>query len=192
MCFLFGAFTKSEYTNLFFSVFAAVWATNIILSGIIEDEKSGWLVYCDILPHSRGRIVSAKYLISLFSVTVAALFQFAVNLLRGACSEAGIDLFIMLFVGYLITALSFPILFWLGASRGILVYYVLVALLGGSASIFQFSFHGLALEQISAIDQGVLRLGSHLPAVLPVLFFLLFLLAVSWVFSIRLYRKREL
>lgn len=151
------------------------------------DENGKWDVYCGTMPVTKRQIVSEKYLIGLlFTPPVALLILLAKGLgmaITGTFqwSVLGMVLLMSWLQGFLVSALSLPLIFRFGAEKGRIVQYVVIGSACGLATVIG------------------LRTGTQLPAfsgsagtmavliALPVLLYIL-----SWRLSIRFYEKREI
>lgn len=174
--------------NGFISLYPA-WVVGVIVMNLINmDERSGWDAYSAALPLSRAQLVSAKYLVMLvLSLGTALLYL----LLQGGWTlwqGSGLDAFLLrlpmiLTVMLLWPAIMLPCVLKLGYSRGstayILVAGVLFGVLLGGASLLDFVTGG----GTAAFPR--LALLYAMPLATAVLF------GLSWLLSIRIYKKKE-
>ncbi len=114
-------------------IFSVFFCTMLVISSFSYGEKSGWNVYVNVLPVSRGQIVLCKYLFALICMAVAAAFGLLVQCILNG--RNGIPVFQDAWVtgAAVITAGLFlsvvlPVLFKVGAekSRVILVLLFLI------------------------------------------------------------------
>ncbi|MCH5344266.1 MAG: ABC-2 transporter permease [Acetatifactor sp.] len=191
VAFLVGTFTPSETFNIYFSLYAAIWASMVAFAGLQEDEKSRWQVYCDALPYSRGQVVSSKYLVIIINVLLLALIQMIGNLITGYSERIPMNLLLMMTVGLLCPCLIFPFTFWLGASKGLFAYYVVIVTAAVGMGILGSIVRNDIPELLADMDNSLMQAWD--PTLIATTFAcVIVLFAGSWFLSIRLYRRREL
>ena len=110
--------------NTFFVVYAVLIAGMIPVTLISYDEREKWNIYCETLPYTRAKQVSAKYLIGfMFEFSMLAIAT-AIEAYRmqsfGAFALGELVTFslMMLAVGLLGPALIMPFIFCFGAEKG--------------------------------------------------------------------------
>lgn len=181
----------SGTANMFMLVFPSVLMALIPVTLISLEEKCRWNVYCDVLPDSRRRAVSEKYLLTVLLEGIIlffnALAQGISMISRGSFTwgrYAGV-LSLIVVSGLLGAALMLPPVFKYGAEKGKSIYM---------AVYFLF----VAFWSVVAVRQ-VLRLGAN-AAETPFGWGIFLALGIcsaavfagSWVLSLRIYRKREI
>ncbi|MDY5649339.1 MAG: ABC-2 transporter permease [Lachnospiraceae bacterium] len=190
MLVIFAAASVGTGDNSFFVMYPMLLSGVLVVTLISYDERTRWNVYCNTLPCPKSMQVNEKYMITLLLVGVTficlAVLQFVRQLLSGGINwnEYLVLLVILLTVGILPTTILLPIVFRWGVERGRIAYYVVIA--GGVAGGMVFS----NLIPIGNRNDIPVLSGRFLP--LLVLLILAFLLAVSWMLSLRFYQKREL
>lgn len=170
----------------------AVWmlypiffAGTLPASLIGDDEKSGWLTYCDTLPVTRRQIVAVKYVASAAltaAIVVLALLigalagRFAVT--GGAAAPLPVLVPLLLAVGLGVPALMYPVMFRFGATKGRAVYMAVVMVAAATCAVLMTS------ESVSgALDA--------LP-ILPVIVAAAAMFIGSWALSVKWFEGREL
>lgn len=88
-----------------------------------DDEKSGWLTYCDTLPVTRRQIVTVKYITCLVTAAAVCLLAVPVVLLRHDTVAAMPFLAMMAPVGLIVPSVMLPTTYKLGATKGRVVVY---------------------------------------------------------------------
>ena len=83
-----------------------------------DDEKSGWLTYCDTLPVTRRQIVTVKYITCLVTAAAVCLLAVPVVLLRHDTVAAMPFLAMMAPVGLIVPSVMLPTTYKLGATKG--------------------------------------------------------------------------
>lgn len=165
-----------------------ILAVGMVVLGIEVDEGNRWQVYQDTLPLSRSTAVREKYLLlclSAFAGTVMQmLFNTVYGLLKGGRIEAGNILFLpmIIFVSAMVFgSVQLPFYFRYGSVRGRIVYRITMA---------------FGLVAVATLSQK-LKIPKHIPLHPTVLFGILFgiglvVCVVSYLISVRVYRKRDL
>ncbi len=174
--------------NGFIALYPA-WIVGLIVMNLINmDERSGWNMYSAALPLSRAQLVSAKYLVMLvLSLGTALLYL----LIQGGWSlwqGSGLDAFLLrlpmvLTVMLLWPTIMLPCVLKLGYSRGSTAYIVVAGVL------FGVLLGGMSLlNYVTGIETSALppfALLYAMPLATAVLF------GLSWLLSIRIYKKKE-
>lgn len=129
------------------------------------EESSRWTQYCGALPYTETQIVSAKYLIGLFSqlamLIVIGLEQ-AIKLSihsNFVLKEFLMFMWPIIITAILINAILLPSIFKLGVEKGRIVYYIVGGIMAGAAILFRTPFsdeHALTvlLTVLSFIGTG--------------------------------------
>lgn len=163
----------------------AVWmlypiffAGTLPASLIGDDEKSGWLTYCDTLLVTRRQIVTVKYITCLVTAAAVCLLAVPVVLLRHDTVAAMPFLAMMAPVGLIVPSVMLPTTYKLGATKGRVVYIVMLMVVAGVCVLLV----NLSKE-------------SGAPATLSPLATTAISLAVfigSWALSVKWFKAREL
>ena len=170
----------------------AVWmlypiffAGTLPASLIGDDEKSGWLTYCDTLPIGRRQIVAVKYVASAALTAAIVVLALLIGALAGRLAVTGgaaaplpILVPLLLAVGLGVPALMYPVMFRFGATKGRAVYIAVVMVAAATCAVLMTS------ESVSgALDA--------LP-ILPVIAAAAAVFIGSWALSVKWFEGREL
>lgn len=170
----------------FMIIYPIIIISMLAVTLISYDERFHWDRYCDAMPCSRAMAVSEKYVITLMGVTLCialtALCQFF-SLRRGNIDLSGYKSILLIAVGFgfFTPSIMLPVIFALGAEKGRIGYYVCV---GAMCALSLF-----VMDDPTQVNDASLNLAPALPVVAPVV---IVLFALSWLLSIRFYKKREL
>lgn len=185
---LFLAMALSPFANAFFLYYPCLLMGIIPMSLQQMDEVSKWEGFCGTLPCSRAQVVSAKYLMGLFgqvSFLVLTLVSQGIAWVVRDCfswSElGGLAVSIAICAG-LLPVLTLPLVFKFGAVKGKIVQLIVSGAVIGIAITLSFSSKALLLDFFS-------RFRFLFPCVLGVI---VILYALSWLLSIRFYKKRDI
>ena len=173
--------------NLFFIFYPCLLTGMIPATLLAYDERSKWNEYCGTLPYSKAQIVSAKYLIGLFTqifvLTLSAIAQ-AVKLYNTGTfvfSSYLVMMTILFIMSCVTSSISLPFMFKRGVERGRIAYFVMIGFVcAGSvaaSSIFRTSL------------QTTISFSSILPLICIAA---VAIYALSWYLSIVFYKKREI
>lgn len=141
----------------------AVWmlypiffAGTLPASLIGDDEKSGWQSCCDTLPVTRRQIVAAKYITCLVTAAAVCLLAVPVVLLRHDTAAAMPFLAMMAPVGLIVPSVMLPTTYKLGATKGRVVYIVMLMVMAGGLCVAGKPVQGVrrAGHAVSAGDYG--------------------------------------
>ena len=154
------------------------FAGTLPASLIGDDEKSGWLTYCDTLPVTRRQIVTVKYITCLVTAAAVCLLAVPVVLLRHDTVAAMPFLAMMAPVGLIVPSVMLPTTYKLGATKGRVVYIVMLMVMAATCAVLMTS------ESV----RGVLTV---LP-ILPVIIITLAIFVGSWALSVKWFKAREL
>ena len=170
----------------------AVWmlypiffAGTLPASLIGDDEKSGWLTYCDTLPVTRRQIVTVKYVASAALTAAIVVLALLIGALAGRLAVTGgaaaplpMLVPLLLAVGLGVPALMYPVMFRFGATKGRAVYVAVVMVAAATCAVLMTS------ESVSgALDA--------LP-ILPVIAAAAVVFIGSWALSVKWFEGREL
>ena len=181
---LFALIGGYDIKMLAFMVYAPIVLTSMSVNTMSYDEQSKWSLYAKTMPYDRRAMVGSKFVFSAVGCLLGVLLSLGsaigFGLARGAVpvGELGVILCGALVAGTLNTVLMLPVAFWLGPTKGRLVFVVCLAVVFGAAA--NVSIPGMLLE-----------MDMWLAAALLVLVCLVLWL-ISYVISVRLYQQREL
>ena len=185
---LFIAMALSPFANSFFLYYPCLLMGLIPMSLQQMDEVSKWEAFCGTLPCSRAQVVSAKYLMGLFGQVSFLVLTLASQgiawVIRDCFSWAelgGLAVSIAVCAG-LLSILTLPLIFKFGAVKGKVVQLIVLGAVVGIAVTLSFSTKALLLDFFS-------RFRFLFPCVLEVI---VILYALSWLLSIRFYKKRDI
>ena len=175
----------SEGANPLWLLYPVFFVGSLPASLIGDDEKSGWLTYCDTLPIGRRQIVAVKYVASAALTTAIVVLALLIGALTGQPTVAGgtavplsILIPLLLAVGLGVPALMFPVMFKFGATKGLTVYIAVVMIASATCGVLMTS------ESVSgALDA--------LPS-LPVIAAAAAVFIGSWALSVKWFEGREL
>lgn len=176
--------------NIFMLFYPMVLGSIMPVTLISYDEKSKWQVYAETFPYTRKEIVTAKYLITLFYLTVIILLSAvsqAVHMLRAAegfsVSSCLSVILSLLAVGLIVPGITLPAVFKLGTEKGRMAYYGMVVVACGA-------FGALGVMTDMNVAEIVLGLREWMVPVLSAAGIVVF--AGSWMLSVKFYQEREL
>ena len=181
---LFALIGGYDIKMLAFMVYAPIVLTSMSVNTMSYDEQSKWSLYAKTMPYDRRAMVGSKFVVSAVGCLLGVLLSLGsaigFGLARGAVpvGELGVILCGALVAGTLNTVLMLPVAFWLGPTKGRLVFVVCLAVVFGAAA--NVSIPGMLLE-----------MDMWLVAALLVLVCLVLWL-ISYVISVQLYQHREL
>ncbi len=177
-----GFFAKD--VSMFIIIYPMIIGMMLPVSLISYDERFHWSRSCDAMPCSRAQVVSTKYLLTL--ITVLLIFGLtilgqAVRLGQaGRPEELAALVPLLLLLGFVGPSLLLPIVFWLGVEKGRLAYFITVGVVVAAGV-------GLSTDAASPIASG----GGSLSIPVATLV-CLGMFGLSWLLSIKLYKRREL
>jgi len=173
--------------NLFFVFYPCVLCGMIPVNLLGYDERSRWDRYSGTLPYTKKQIVSAKYLIGLFTqlamLVVTGITQGIKMGLSGYFSggDFAVLMLIMLAMATFSSSITLPFIFKLGVEKGRTAYYVTIGVVCGLSVIASRLFKGPMHMEIR--PNGILLVLAFAGICLYIL---------SWYLSIGFYEKREL
>ena len=161
---------------------------------LLEDERNGWLRFSVTMPVKRSDYVSEKYLLTLGFILLFALLN-SIGIIILMVQTTGFDIKEYLFLllattsgGLLMMSIDLPMLFRFGTGKGLALFVVLFVF------IFLSGFCLFAYLSYDADGRSFLQwvqTSDHFLLALLLLAVLAVIYSVSWLLSIRLYRKRE-
>ncbi|MCM1063114.1 MAG: ABC-2 transporter permease [Eubacterium sp.] len=167
-------------------IYPSILVTLIPITLLQNDEQSGWNRYCGTLPYSGAQIVSAKYLIGLSVQTATLLLSGIIQAFIMIQKDSiRLDVYMLkisvtLIASFVLSSVSFPLVFRFGAAKGQLIYTVAL----GSVCTLLITLAMLAPSLLAQEfpSAGFLSVCCLIAAALY---------ALSWRLSISLYKKRE-
>ena len=173
--------------NMFFVFYPCLLAGMIPVNLLGYDERSRWTEYVGTLPYTKTQIVSAKYLIGLFTqiamLTVICIAQGVKMGIDGTfvLKEFLVLMMLLLVMASVASSLTLPFIFKYGVEKGRGAYYVMIGVVCAGSIIATTIFkEGLQNEiQLNAVLAIACIVGVAI-------------YVVSWCLSIMFYKKREL
>ncbi len=175
--------------NLFFLFYPCLLCGMIPINLLSLDERSGWARYSGTLPYTKAQIVSAKYLVSLFSMIGVPMAACIVRLIQMSLAgafrwgELFTVLFAMILVSEVFASFCLPLIFRFGTEKGRIIYSVMVGLLCAVLSVVARLLLLWENFQKIEIELNILLVGLALVGT--------GLYVLSWFLSIWFYKKRE-
>ena len=173
--------------NLFLIFYPALLYGMIPVNLLGYDERSRWTEYVGTLPYTKTQIVSAKYLIGLFT-QIAMLIVICIT----QSVKMGIDgtfvfkeflvlMMLLLVMASVASSLTLPFVFKYGVEKGRGAYYVMIGVVCAGS-----------IMATSIFKQG-LQSQIQLNAILPIACLVgIGIYVLSWYLSVVFYKKREL
>ena len=173
--------------NMFFVFYPCLLCGMIPVNLLGYDERSRWTEYVGTLPYTKTQIVSAKYLIGLFTqiamLTVICITQGVKTGIEGTfvLKEFLVLMMLLLIMSSVASSLTLPFVFKYGVEKGRGAYYVMIGVVCAGSIIATTIFkEGLQNE-------------IQLNAVLPIACLVgIGIYALSWYLSVVFYNKREM
>lgn len=175
--------------NAFFTYYPCILSGMIAMSLIAYEEKEKWDGYAATLPYTRAQLVSSKYIITLCAGVATILINLMTQAICMLWTHAfnGEKLLSMFFTfvpfAVLPAAFLLPFIYKFGANKGRIVYYIILGVVCAAIG-------AVAFQDTEAVPGGVFTLDLTVGVMIFVLS--LAVLGVSWMLSIRFYRKREI
>lgn len=164
----------------FLSIYVVILVAEFAPSTMSYDEKDGWDMYANVLPVSRAEYVSSKYLLGLILSFAVIIVNSAACIVNYGFSDTALTIILFNVTVALVNhAIPFPIIFRFGYAKGrISVVFVAAALAG--ASLF-----------VGNVDISEKLTDYTLVAVFAATAAAAVIFTVSWLISIRVYKKRQ-
>ncbi|MDE7121618.1 MAG: ABC-2 transporter permease [Oscillospiraceae bacterium] len=177
----------------FLMIYPCLLTAMIPVSLQTYDEKERWSCYSCTLPYNSRQIVSAKYLLNLFTILLNLAIILLGQLIRMLCvsgfnlQELLVLLFSGLFISVLPTMFTLPLIFKLGAEKAQLAYMLLAIIIGGA-----FAGIAMATEDKTETGMAILEVLQN-PAVFIAIALagIMILYGISWQISIKIYARKE-
>ena len=179
------SFVNSE--NLFFVFYPCLLCGMIPVNLLSYDERSRFVRYSATLPYTRAQVVSAKYLLGLFTQLAVLILTGIVQGIRMRINgtfipgDFAVMILAILIVSTMSSSIPLPFIFKYGAEKGRLAYYVMIGFVCAAGALFSELFKGKFQNGSSS---GTLFL---LLSVIAICVYIL-----SWYLSTMFYQKREL
>ena len=174
-------------SNMFFVFYPCLLCGMIPVNLLGYDERSRWTEYVGALPYTKTQIVSAKYLIGLFTqISMLIIICIAQGIKMGIAHEFVLKEFLVLMLLLLIMAtvtssMTLPFIFKLGVEKGRAAYYVMIGVACAGSII--------ASNLLSGGFQADIKWNGLLPVICLVG---IGIYALSWYLSVVFYKKREI
>jgi hypothetical protein len=169
------------------SIFAIVYCGMLPYVAMAYDERSKWTQLAAMMPYTPGDIVLSKYALGWLSIGTATAISVAAHLILGHILPSAYSLTLSevlpsLCIGFIMMAVTLPLMFRFGVEKGrVLFIFLIVALVCGGVGVVQ----------------GVVGPNGEIPASLNALFSLgipalaMILTAISIPLSIVLYNQHK-
>ena len=173
--------------NMFFIFYPCLLCGMIPVNLLGYDERSRWTEYVGTLPYTKTQIVSAKYLIGLFTqiamLTVICITQGIKMGVEGTfvLKEFLVIMMLLLIMASVASSLTLPFIFKYGVEKGRGAYYVMIGV-ACAGSIIATTIYKEGLQNEIQLN-GVLPIACVIGIGIYVL---------SWYLSVAFYKKREL
>lgn len=142
------------------STFAIVYCGMLPYTAMAYDERSKWTELAAMMPYTPGDIVLSKYVLGWLAIGFATALSTAAHLIMGrilpsAYSLALSEILPSLCIGFIMMAVTLPLMFRFGVEKGRVLFILLIVVLacGGAALV-----------------QGVVDSDGEIPASLNALF----------------------
>ena len=173
--------------NMFFVFYPCLLCSMIPVNLLGYDERSRFTEYVGTLPYTKTQIVSAKYLIGLFTqiamLIVICVVQGVKMGIEGTfvMKEFLVLMMLLLIMASVSSSLTLPFIFKYGVEKGRGAYYVMIGVVCGGSIIATTIFkEGLQNE-------------IQLNAVLPIACLVgVAIYVLSWYLSVVFYKKKEM
>lgn len=169
------------------TTFAIVYCGMLPYVAMAYDERSKWTELAAMMPYTPGDIVLSKYALGWLAIVAATALSTAAHLILGRILPSTYSLALSevlpsLCIGFIMMAVTLPLMFRFGVEKGRLLFILLIVVLacGGAGLV-----------------QGVVGSDGEIPAALNTFFLLgipalaVVLTAISVPLSIVLYNRRK-
>lgn len=180
--FLVASFFSDDGTG-FVACYPMILLAMVPMNLLAYDEGFKWDRYCAALPCSRAAQVSAKYVVMLCIFALVFVLSALVQILRivscsGDFAGFGFMLAVLFSLGTISPAISMPIIYKFGVSKGRVVSIAVFALLV-AVSTGKDALPTPPVESIGSLSLIAIPVCSAI-------------FAASWLLSIRFYKQREI
>lgn len=184
---VFLAVSLASSENLFFVFYPCLLCGMIPVTLLGYDERSRWIQYSGTMPYTKTQIVSAKYLIGLFSQLIVLILtgvaQSVKMIVTGdfVTDDFTVLMLLMLILSTFSSSISLPFIFKYGVEKGRIAYYVMIGFVCASSFLATGVFEGGRAEEIKPYFAlailAALGIGVYI---------------FSWYMSVVFYKKREI
>lgn len=174
-----------------------IFCTMLPINAVSFDDRSGFPKYALTMPVSRSALVISKYLMGLILLGGGSLLSFATNLFLGQISlfENLWSTAIPIVMGCLLLSLALPPIFKFGVEKGKLVLLCTMlpaGFIGGYLAMSLSKNHSILIGKNGNLLQIQMSAFDNSPwAVLLLLFLGAFMLLLSMLLSLRIYRNKD-
>ena len=182
---LFYVLTFHSPKSLIIAYYPCMVAGLIPVTLLAYDERSRWTTYSMSMPYTKTQIVSSKFLFGLIAQIIVLTFTGVVQTVRmvkdgGFVLENFMILMMIIFAMSLVSSsITLPFIFKFGVEKGRMAYYVMIGIL-------------------CAISVGSSKMPSEILAEINLMKVLIFvcliaiaIYALAWLWSVKLFQKRE-
>lgn len=186
VCIVFTALSLASEGNMFFVFYPCLLCGMIPVNLLGYDERSRWTEYVGVFPYTKAQIVSAKYLIGLFTqitmLTVICITQGLKMAIEGnlILKEFFVLMMLLLIMASVASSLTLPFIFKYGVEKGRAAYYIMIGVVCAGSIIATTIFKESAENRIQ--PNGILPVACLVG---------IGIYALSWYLSIIFYKKRE-
>jgi len=183
----FTALSLASKSNMFFVFYPCLLCGMIPVNLLGYDERSRWMQYSGTMPYTKAQLVSAKYLIGLFSQIAMLVVMGTAQSIKTAVSgdfiwnDFIVLMLMMLIMATLTSSISLPFMFKLGVEKGRTAYYVMIGFVCGASVLASSILRG---QLVSEIQPNLILV---LVAVFGIGIYIL-----SWYLSIVFFKNREI
>ena len=173
--------------NMFFVFYPCLLCGMIPVNLLGYDERSRFTEYVGTLPYTKTQIVSAKYLIGLFTqIAMLIVICIAQGVKMGiegtfVLKEFMLLMMLLLIMASVASSLTLPFVFKYGVEKGRAAYYVMIGVVCAGSII------------ATSIFKEGLQNEMQLNAVLPIACLVgIGIYVLSWYLSVAFYKKKEM
>ena len=183
---VFFAVSFAGNNNMFFAFYPCLLCGMIPVTLLGYDERSRWIQYCGTMPYTKTQIVSAKYLIGLFSQLIVLILTGVAQSVKMIVNDNFVMsdftalMLLMLFLSTFSSSISLPFIFKYGVEKGRVAYYCMICFV--CAASF-WATAALNWERAEGIKPYLILI---LLAVFGTVVYVF-----SWYLSVVFYKKRE-
>ena len=183
---VFLAVSLASSENMFFVFYPCLLCGMIPVTLLGYDERSRWIQYSGTMPYTKTQIVSAKYLIGLFSQLIVLILTGVAQSVKMIVNDNFVMsdftalMLLMLFLSTFSSSISLPFIFKYGVEKGRVAYYCMICFV--CAASF-WATAALNWERAEGIKPYLILI---LLAVFGTVVYVF-----SWYMSVVLYKKRE-
>lgn len=183
---VFFAVSFAGNNNMFFAFYPCLLCGMIPVTLLGYDERSRWIQYCGTMPYTKTQIVSAKYLIGLFSQLIFLILTGVAQSVKMIVNDNFVMsdftalMLLMLFLSTFSSSISLPFIFRYGVEKGRVAYYGMICFV--CAASF-WATAALNWERAEGIKPYLILI---LLAVFGTVVYVF-----SWYLSVVFYKKRE-